>query len=52
MDGEERREERTVLSLSLTVEDKRALKKMAAERDMTIAAMIHEWIAEHAKEGE
>lgn len=52
MDGKERREERTVLSLSLTVEDKKALKRLAAERDTTIAAIIHEWIAEHGKDGE
>jgi hypothetical protein len=35
---------RTTLSLSLTVSDKKALKMMAAERDTTIAAIIHEWI--------
>lgn len=43
-------EERTTLSLSLTVSDKKALKMMAAERDTTIAAIIHEWVAEHTKE--
>lgn len=41
-------EPRTVLSLSITVADKKALKMMAAERDTTIAAIIHEWVAEHA----
>lgn len=40
--------ERTTLSLSLTVEDKKALKMMAAERGVTIASIIHEWIAEHS----
>ena len=40
---------RTTLSLSLTVTDKRALKLMAAERETTIAAIIHEWIAAHSK---
>ena len=39
-------EKRTTLSLSLTVSDKKALKLMALERDTTIAAIIHEWIAE------
>lgn len=39
-------EKRTTLSLSLTVSDKKALKMMAAEREMTIAAIIHEWIQE------
>ena len=36
-------EKRTTLSLSLTVSDKKALKIMAAEREVTIAAIIHEW---------
>lgn len=43
-------EERTTLSLSLTVKDKKTLKILAAEKDMTIAAMIHEWIQEHLEE--
>ena len=43
-------EKRTTLSLSLTVSDKKVLKMMAAERDTTIAAIIHEWIQEHLKE--
>lgn len=48
----EQKEERTTLSLSLTVSDKKALKIMAAERDTTIAAIIHEWILEHQKEAD
>lgn len=43
-------EKRTTLSLSLTVSDKKALKMMAAERETTIAAIIHGWIAEHFEE--
>lgn len=43
-------QERTTLSLSLTVKDKKTLKILAAEKDMTIAAMIHEWIQEHLEE--
>lgn len=43
-------EKRTTLSLSLTVGDKKALKMMAAERETTIAAIIHEWILEHLEE--
>lgn len=43
-------EKRTTLSLSLTVGDKKALKMMAAERETTIAAIIHEWIQEHLGE--
>ena len=36
--------------LSLTVSDKKALKMMAAERETTIAAIIHEWVQEHLEE--
>ena len=43
-------EKRTTLSLSLTVSDKKAPKMMAAERETTIAAIIHEWVAEHMQE--
>ncbi|MEA5638609.1 MAG: hypothetical protein R5N60_02520 [Cutibacterium granulosum] len=42
-------EKRTTLSLSLTVSDKKALKVMAAEKETTIAAIIHEWIQEHSE---
>ena len=45
-------EKRTTLSLSLTVSDKKALKMMAAERDTTIAAIIHEWIQGHFEKEE
>ena len=45
-------EKRTTLSLSLTVSDKKALKMMAAERETTIAAIIHEWIQENLEEVE
>ena len=45
-------EKRTTLSLSLTVSDKKALKMMAAERETTIAAIIHEWVQEHLEEVE
>ena len=43
-------EKRTTLSLSLTVSDKKALKMMAAERETTIARIIHEWVAEHKED--
>ena len=43
-------EKRTTLSLSLTVSDKKALKMMAAQRETTIAAIIHEWVAEHRED--
>lgn len=45
-------EKRTTLSLSLTVSDKKALKMMAAERETTIAAIIHEWVQKHLEEAE
>lgn len=45
-------EKHTTLSLSLTVSDKKALKMMAAERETTIAAIIHEWIQEHLEKVE
>ena len=45
-------EKRTTLSLSLTVSDNNAHKKIAAERETTIAAIIHEWIQEHLEEVE
>ena len=45
-------EKRTTLSQSLTVSDKKTLKMMAAERDTTIAAIIHEWVQEHLEEVE
>jgi glutamate-1-semialdehyde aminotransferase len=43
-------EKRTTLSLSLTVNDKKALKMYAAEHETTIAAVIHEWIQEKCLE--
>ena len=45
-------DEKRTLSLSLTVSDKKALKMMAAERETTIAAIIHEWVQEHIEEVE
>lgn len=42
-------EKRTTLSLALSVGDKKALKMMAAERETTIAAIIHEWVQEHVR---
>lgn len=45
-------EKHTTLSLSLTVNDKKALMMMAAEKESTIAAIIHEWVQEHLEEVE
>jgi hypothetical protein len=32
------------------VSDKKKLKVMAAERETSIAAIIHEWVKEHTEE--
>lgn len=41
------KEARTTLSLSLTVEDKKRLKKHAADRETTVARVVHEWVEQH-----
>ena len=42
---------RTTITLSVTEEDKRRLKVMAAERGTSVSALLHEWLVEHeAKE--
>ena len=41
---------RTTLHLSSTLADKVALKTMAAERDTTVSALIHEWIERQQSE--
>lgn len=45
----ERRGERTTIQVSLTADDKRLLKKYAAERGTTVAAVVHEWISLHCQ---
>ncbi len=40
----------TQINLSLSLEDKIFLKKCAAERDTSVAAIIHEWIERARKE--
>ena len=42
-------EKRTTLSLSLSVEDKKALKKYAADHEMTVASVVHDWIQKYCK---
>lgn len=37
---------RTMLSLSLSVSDKKALKKRSIKEGRTIASIVHDWIAE------
>jgi predicted DNA-binding ribbon-helix-helix protein len=40
------------MQISLSVDDKTALKVMAAERGMTVAALIHEWVDANRKEAD
>lgn len=44
-------EKRTTLSLSLSVDDKKAIKKYAADHEVTVAAVVHEWIQKYCVEG-
>lgn len=44
--------ERTKLTLSVTCEDKTKLKIIAAKRNTSISAMLHEWVQENSKEAE
>lgn len=48
----EKDEKRTTLSLSLSVSDKKALKKRSLNEGRTIASIVHEWIAEWKDEVE
>ena len=43
---------RTKLTLSMTLEDKKRLKIIAAKREKSISAMLHEWIEKNAEEAE
>ena len=43
---------RTKLTLSVTAEDKKRLKIIAAKREKSISAMLREWIEENAEEAE
>lgn len=42
----------TKLTLSVTAEDKKRLKIIAAKREKSISAMLHEWIEKNAEEAE
>lgn len=37
-------EQRSKLTLSITPDDKRLLKTVAAERDTSVAELVHQWI--------
>lgn len=36
--------ERTTMTISITVEDKKALKQAALDQGATVSALIHEWV--------
>lgn len=40
---------RTKLTLSMTAEDKKRLKIIAAQKEKSISAMLREWIEENAQ---
>ena len=40
---------RSKLTLSMTAEDKKRLKIIAAQREKSISAMLREWIEENAQ---
>ena len=42
--------ERTVISVSLSVNDKQKLKELANKHEMTSSALISQWIKENYKE--
>lgn len=47
--SESSEKKRTTLSLSLSVEDKKALKKYAADHETTVASVIHDWVLLHCQ---
>lgn len=38
-----------VLTLSLTREERRALKQMALDQDTNVSALVRKWLAEHTE---
>lgn len=42
-----KRQPRTTICLSISEEDKKKIQKYALEQDVTVATIIHGWIAEH-----
>ncbi|MBR3312863.1 MAG: hypothetical protein IKG18_01855 [Atopobiaceae bacterium] len=35
---------RTTMTISITIEDKRALKQAALDKGVTVSGLIHEWV--------
>ena len=50
MTNEEIKAERTVISVSLSKNDKLKLKELAARKEMTASALISQWIKEKYEE--
>ena len=44
MQEQKEKAERTTMTISITIEDKKALKREALDRGVTVSALIHEWI--------
>ncbi len=44
---EEKKVERTVMSLSISVNDRNKLNELAVKNDMTVSALLSKWIREH-----
>lgn len=40
--------ERTTITLSISVDDKRLLKRLALDRNQTASALLHDWIEREA----
>lgn len=43
------KKERTTMTISISTEDKKKIKIIAAEKRMTVSAVIHEWIEKYSK---
>ena len=43
------RQRRVKLTLSMTASDRRALERLANEEGVTMATLVHMWIAEHTR---
>ena len=43
---------RTVISVSLSTEDKKTLKILAAEKETTVSGLIHDWVEKEKKKAQ
>lgn len=42
--------ERTTITLSISVDDKRLMKQIALDRNQTASALLHDWIEREARQ--